>query len=83
MTINDRSFERQQREFTLAAGNTETWDVRLALREESATVIVSATTIPIEADKSPFPVAVISHEDISEDRNCGSRRSSGRPAEST
>ena len=56
VTINDRSFERQQREFTLTAGSTETWDVRLALREESATVIVSATTIPIEADKSPFPV---------------------------
>ena len=53
VTINDRSFERQQREFTLTAGSTETWDVRLALRQESATVVVSATTIPIEADKSP------------------------------
>jgi outer membrane cobalamin receptor len=66
VTINNLSFERQQREFTLTAGSTETWDVRLALRQESATVIVSATTIPIEADKSPFPVAVISHEDISD-----------------
>ena len=66
MTINDRSFERQQREFTLTAGGTETWNVRLALRQESSTVVVSATTIPIEADKSPFPVDVISHEDISD-----------------
>jgi outer membrane cobalamin receptor len=66
VTINDRSFERQQREFTLNAGGTETWNVQLALREESATVVVSATTTPIEADKSPFPVAVISHQDISD-----------------
>src|SRR5215469_4877091 len=66
VTINDRSFERQEREFALTAGSTETWDVRLALRQESSTVVVSATTIPIEADESPFPVDVISHEDISD-----------------
>jgi outer membrane cobalamin receptor len=66
VTINDRSFERQQREFTLTAGSTETWDVRLVLRQESSTVVVSATTTPIESDKSPFPVAVISHQDISD-----------------
>ena len=66
MTIRRSVIRRQQREFTLTAGSTETWDVRLALRPESSTVVVSATTIPIEADKSPFPVAVISHEDISD-----------------
>ena len=66
VTIEHRSFEHQEREFTLTAGGTETWDIRLALRQESATVVVSATTTPIEADKSPYPVAVISHEDISD-----------------
>jgi outer membrane cobalamin receptor len=66
VTVNDRSFEREGREFSLAPGQSETWDVQLALRQESATVVVSATTTPIEADKSPFPVDVISHEDISD-----------------
>src|SRR6202030_656256 len=66
VTVEDRSFDRQQREFTLTAGRTETWDIQLALRQESSTVVVSATTTPIEADKSPYPVAVISHEDISD-----------------
>jgi outer membrane cobalamin receptor len=64
--VEDRSFERQEKEITLTASSAETWDVRLALRQESSTVVVSATTAPIEADKSPYPVAVISHQDISD-----------------
>ncbi len=66
VTIEHRSFEREVREFTLTARSTETWDVRLALRPESATVVVTAITTPIEADESPYPVTVLSHQDISD-----------------
>jgi len=67
VAIEDSSFEREEKEFTLSSGQKETWDVRMALTKQSSTVVVSATTAPIEADKSPYPVTVISHEDI-EDR---------------
>ena len=33
VTIGQRSFEREEREFTVTAGQSETWDVRLSLRQ--------------------------------------------------
>lgn len=66
ITIENQSFERASREFTVGAGTAETWDVQLALRTASSTVVVSATTTPMEAESSPYPVAVLSHQDISD-----------------
>jgi outer membrane cobalamin receptor len=64
--IEDPSFERAEREFTVAAGDAQSWDARLDLRKESSTVVVSALTTPTERESSPYPVTVISHEDISD-----------------
>ena len=64
--IEHPSFERAEREFTVAAGDAQSWDARLDLRKESSTVVVSALTTPTEAESSPYPVTVISHEDISD-----------------
>ncbi|MGA8145378.1 MAG: TonB-dependent receptor [Candidatus Acidiferrales bacterium] len=64
--IEHPSFERAEREFTLEAGGADEWDVRLALKTTSSMVVVSATTAPIEAESSPYPVTVLSHEDISD-----------------
>jgi outer membrane cobalamin receptor len=62
--IDDLSFERAEREFTIGAGETQSWDVRLALKTASSRVVVSATTTPMEVESSPYPVTVLSHEDI-------------------
>jgi outer membrane cobalamin receptor len=66
VTIEHRSFEPEERDFIVAADESQEWDVALALRRESATVVVTAVTTPIEANESPYPVAVISHQDISD-----------------
>lgn len=66
VTIEHSSFEREEKDFTLAGGETQSWDVRLQLKAASATVTVSATTAPMEVDESPYPVTVLSHQDMSE-----------------
>src|SRR5262249_33729190 len=62
--IEQRSFEREEREFTLAGGESQTWDVRLRLRQASSSVTVTATTTALQTDESPYPVTVLSHQDI-------------------
>ncbi|MGH9744598.1 MAG: TonB-dependent receptor [Candidatus Acidiferrales bacterium] len=62
--IDHQSFEPAAKDFTIAASESQSWDVRLVLRTASSTVVVSALTAPTEAESSPYPVTVLSREDI-------------------
>lgn len=66
LKIEHRSFESEEREFTVTSGAAQAWDVQLRLRQASSTVTVTATTTPLEADESPYLVTVLSHEDIND-----------------
>jgi outer membrane cobalamin receptor len=58
------SFARIEQEFTLAAGETRTWDAQARLERLSATVIVSAQAEPTAAETVSSPVTVLTHTDI-------------------
>jgi vitamin B12 transporter len=64
VTIQHPSFTRVEQEFTLAAGETRSWDVRLVLERLSSRVIVSATAEPSTAETAPVPVDVITRQNI-------------------
>ncbi|HEY7826135.1 MAG TPA: TonB-dependent receptor plug domain-containing protein, partial [Candidatus Acidoferrales bacterium] len=66
VTISDAPFERVQREFTLAAGDSQTWDVRLELAALSSNVIVTAAAEPERATSTVSSVDVITAQDISQ-----------------
>lgn len=58
------SFAPAEQEFTLAAGETRTWDVRLELATMSSNVIITAQAEPTEAANVVAPVDVITRDDI-------------------
>lgn len=60
------SFARVEEEFTLAAGETREWNVRLQLEKLSSTVVVSASAEPTRIESSPVPVSVLTSRDIQE-----------------
>ena len=66
VTISDAPFERVERDFTLAAGESRTWDVRLDLAALSSNVIVTAAAEPERATSTVSPVDVITAQDISQ-----------------
>ena len=64
VAIERASFAGVEREFTLAGGETQTWDVRLELAKMSSQVVVTDTATPITAQTTPDLVEVISSEQI-------------------
>ncbi len=68
VSIQQPSFARVEREFTLAASQTRTWDVRLELEKMSSTVIVTGTAEPTTAETAPNLVEVITKQEIEERR---------------
>jgi vitamin B12 transporter len=58
------SFAPVEQEFTLSAGQRQTWDVRLSLEKMSSNVIVTASAEPALATQTPDLVDVISREQI-------------------
>jgi vitamin B12 transporter len=64
VTISRESFARVAQEITLAAGETREWNVRMALEPLSAKVVVTAQTLPLDADSSPAPVTILTRQDI-------------------
>jgi len=64
VAITHPSFQREEREFTLASDEARTWDVRLQLEKMSSTVTVTATARTITVDSSASPVTVITAQDI-------------------
>jgi len=67
VTVQHASFTRAEQEFTLAAGELKTWDVKLTLEKMSSSVIVSASAEPSRSETTPALVDVISKQEI-EDR---------------
>jgi vitamin B12 transporter len=65
VAVERASFARVEQEFTLASGETRTWDVRLELATLSSSVIVTDTATPTAAEATPDRVDVITAEDIS------------------
>ena len=58
------SFAPVEQEFTLSAGQRQTWDIRLSLERMSSNVIVTASAEPALAARTPDLVDVISREQI-------------------
>ena len=58
VVIAASSFMRVEQEFSLAAGETREWNVRLALERLSANVVVSATAEPTTVTAATFLVCV-------------------------
>lgn len=66
VTVQRESFTRAEQEFTLAAGETRTWDVLLNLQALSSGVVVTASAEPELASETVAPVDVVSRQDIDE-----------------
>src|ERR1700678_939158 len=64
VTVARRSFSTASRDFTVAAGATPEWNVKLGLETQSASVIVSDSLTPEEASKTVSQVDVVTAEDI-------------------
>ncbi|HTW24378.1 MAG TPA: TonB-dependent receptor [Candidatus Baltobacteraceae bacterium] len=64
VSIAQPSFGKVEQEFSLAARETRTWDVRLELATMSSNVIVTAQAEPTEASNVVAPVDVITRQDI-------------------
>jgi vitamin B12 transporter len=66
VTIQSAAFERVEQEFTLAAGETRNWDVRLALAPLSSHAVVSASAEPATIENTAAPVDILTREQIDE-----------------
>lgn len=69
VAVSHPSFERLEQDFTLAAGDAKSWDVRLSLAKMSSTVVVTATAEPEAAADVVVPVDVITKRDIDQRQN--------------
>jgi vitamin B12 transporter len=58
------SFERAEQEVSVAAGETRELQVRLSLEPLSSKVVVTAQALPLDAESSPAPVTILTHEQI-------------------
>jgi outer membrane cobalamin receptor len=66
LTVKHPSFISVEQEFALAAGESRTWEVRLALEPLSSKVVVTATAETVMADATPVPVDVMTKREIGE-----------------
>jgi vitamin B12 transporter len=62
--IERQSFEKVEQDFSLLAGETKTWDVRLELERLSANVVVSAMAEPTTLAETVEPVDILSRDDF-------------------
>jgi len=66
VSVEDESFEREQDQVTVAAGQTQTWNVRLTLEPMSAGVVVSAAAEPATIENTAALVNILTREQIDE-----------------
>jgi vitamin B12 transporter len=62
--ISRDSFAQVVQEITIASGETREWNIRMALEPLSSKVVVTAQTLPLDADSSPAPVTILTRQDI-------------------
>ncbi len=64
VTISRDSFAQVVQEIIIVRAETREWNVRMALEPLSSKVVVTAQTLPLDADSSPAPVTILTHKDI-------------------
>jgi vitamin B12 transporter len=64
VTVSHDSFAVVVQEITIGSGETREWNVRMALEPLSSKVVVTAQTVPLDADSSPAPVTILTRQDI-------------------
>jgi vitamin B12 transporter len=62
VTIARDSFAPADQEIALAAGETRELQVHLTLEPLSSKVVITAQTLPLDAESSPAPVTILTHE---------------------
>jgi vitamin B12 transporter len=66
VTVNHPSFTSAEQEFALAAGETQTWDVRLALEPLSSKVVVTGAAELTTLQETVLPVDIVTRREIDE-----------------
>ena len=64
VTISRDSFARIEQEITIAAGESRELHFGMTLEPLSSKVVVTAQSLPLDADSSPAPVTILTHKDI-------------------
>src|SRR5580704_12444325 len=64
VSVQHPSFTHAEEDFTLAAGDTRIWDVRLGLEPMSADVVVSASAEPATIENTAALVNIVTREQI-------------------
>ncbi len=64
VTVARDSFSSARQEITIAAGETRELQIRLSLEPLSSKVVVTAQTLPLDAESSPAPLTTLTHEQI-------------------
>jgi len=64
VTISRDSFSMINEEIPIGASETRELQVRMALEPLSSKVVVTAQTLPLDAESSPAPVTILTREDI-------------------
>jgi vitamin B12 transporter len=66
VSVRHASFEPVSQEFTIAAGETVPWNLRMTLEELSSSVVVSAAAEPETAAETTAPVDIVARQAIDE-----------------
>jgi len=64
ITVARDSFATADQDITIAAGETRELQIHMALEPLSSKVVVTAQTLPLDAESSPAPVTILTHEQI-------------------
>jgi vitamin B12 transporter len=71
VTISRDSFAQVVQEIIIGSDDKREWNIRMTLEPLSSKVVVTAQTLPLDADSSPAPVTILTRQDI-EQRNATS-----------
>ncbi len=67
VTISQDSFTETEQEITIAAGGeTRELQIRMAIEPLSSKVVITAQTLPLDAEASPAPATILTRQDIDE-----------------
>jgi vitamin B12 transporter len=64
VTILRDSFAQIVQEITIGPGERREWNLRMTLEPLSSKVVVTAQTLPLDADSSPAPVTILTRQNI-------------------
>ncbi len=64
VTISRDSFAQAEQEITIAAGETRELQIRMTIEPLSSKVLITAQTLPLDAESSPAPATILTRLDI-------------------